>query len=191
MQNPVAGSAAVAQGMVYIGSLDGFLYALDAATGKRIWQFKTQEQPLSPHSLPARSLSALRRVSCMPCMPGQAIPSAFPHPRPSATPRCGQRTGLFPSGSQIYAVAADAREIPGNTSSNWSGRSSGSGNSRCLDRLPSLGAGGVFLPGNLPMGFSSPAVAPEAFYVGDTEGYLYARDALTGEGLWQFQAGSA
>jgi outer membrane protein assembly factor BamB len=48
MQNPISGSPAVAQGMVYIGSMDGFLYALDAATGKRLWQFKTLEQPLSP-----------------------------------------------------------------------------------------------------------------------------------------------
>ena len=38
---------------------------------------------------------------------------------------------------------------------------------------------------------SAPAVAPEAFYVGDTQGYLYARETLKGEALWQFKADGA
>jgi len=56
MQDSVAGSASVAQGMVYIGSMDGFLYALDAATGTLIWKFKTQEQALSPPAIDAGRL---------------------------------------------------------------------------------------------------------------------------------------
>ena len=34
-------SPAVAGGMIYIGSLDGRLYALDARTGQEKWSFKT------------------------------------------------------------------------------------------------------------------------------------------------------
>ena len=60
---------------------------------------------------------------------------------------------------------------PDNISSNYSGPSCGSGSSRCLARPASPAAGGVFPPGNLPVAIiSAPAVAPEAFYVGDTEG---------------------
>ena len=51
MQDPVAGSAAVAQGMVYIGSMDGFLYALDAATGKRSSGSSRLRNRPSPHPL--------------------------------------------------------------------------------------------------------------------------------------------
>ena len=49
---------------------------------------------------------------------------------------------------------------PGSINSNWSGHSSGSGNSQCLDRPASPAAGGVFLPGNLRMGFSLPQQWP-------------------------------
>ena len=49
-----------------------------------------------------------------------------------------------------------------------------------------------FSPRQLPRGIiSAPAVAPEALYVGDTNGHLYARDALMGDALWQFKAGGA
>src|SRR4026208_996825 len=38
---PIIGSPAVANGVVYIGSTDGNLYALDQETGKQKWKFKT------------------------------------------------------------------------------------------------------------------------------------------------------
>jgi len=39
---PIFGSAAVVGGVVYVGSDDGFLYALDEATGSLKWKFETQ-----------------------------------------------------------------------------------------------------------------------------------------------------
>ena len=38
-------SPAVSNGVVYIGSWDSYFYALDAATGKELWRFKTGEDP--------------------------------------------------------------------------------------------------------------------------------------------------
>ena len=38
---PVIGSPAIANGVVYIGSIDGNMYALDQETGKQKWKFKT------------------------------------------------------------------------------------------------------------------------------------------------------
>ncbi len=35
-------SPAVSNGFVYVGSLDGNLYAIDALTGKEKWQFRTR-----------------------------------------------------------------------------------------------------------------------------------------------------
>jgi eukaryotic-like serine/threonine-protein kinase len=38
---PIIGSPAMAGGVVYIGSTDGNLYAVDQQTGKQKWKFKT------------------------------------------------------------------------------------------------------------------------------------------------------
>ena len=38
---PIIGSPAIANGVVYIGSTDGNLYAVDQETGKQKWKFKT------------------------------------------------------------------------------------------------------------------------------------------------------
>lgn len=37
----IDGAAAIVKGVVYVGSLDGFLYALDLETGKEKWRFNT------------------------------------------------------------------------------------------------------------------------------------------------------
>jgi hypothetical protein len=38
---PIIGSPAIANGVVYIGSTDGNVYAVDQETGKQKWKFKT------------------------------------------------------------------------------------------------------------------------------------------------------
>ncbi len=195
MQNPVAGSAAVAQGIVYIGSLDGFLYALDAATGKRIWQFKTQEQPLSPPAFSAGTLlvsSTEGILYALHATTGYTRLRFRTRDRLQDSPVVANGLVYFPAGGQIYAVVADAREIPGQYllqlvwAQLWIWQFP-------VPRPPvQPGSRWRFSPWKPPHGIlSAPAVAAEAFYVGDTEGYLYARDARTGEGRWQFQAGSA
>jgi len=195
MQNPVAGSAAVAPGMVYIGSLDGFLYALDTATGKRIWQFKTQDQPLSPPAFSAGTLfvgSTEGILYALHARTGHTRLRFRTRDRLQDTPVVANGLVYFPSGGQLYAVAADAREFPGQYQLQlvwaqlWIWQFP-------VPRPPvQPGSRWRFSPWKPPHGLlSAPAVAAEAFYVGDAEGYLYARDALTGEGLWQFQAGGA
>lgn len=47
---PIRSSAALAQGALFFGSGDGYLYAVDAATGKERWRFKTGG---AVHSSPA------------------------------------------------------------------------------------------------------------------------------------------
>jgi len=195
MQNPVAGSAAVAQGMVYIGSLDGFLYALDAATGKRIWQFKTQAQPLSPPALSAGTLfisSTDGSLYALHARTGYTRLRFRTPDRLQDSPVVANGLVYFPAGGQLYAVAAEAREFPGQYQFQlvwaqlWMWQFP-------VPRPPGQPGGRWrFSPRQPPGGMlSAPAVAPEAFYVSDTEGYLYARETLTGKGLWQFKAGGA
>jgi outer membrane protein assembly factor BamB len=195
MQDGVSGSAAVAQGMVYIGSMDGFLYALDAATGKLIWQFKTQEQALSPPALDAGTLflsSTDGSLYALNARTGQTWLRFRTPERLQDSPVVANGLVYFPSGGQIYAVAADAREIPGQYQLKlvWA--------QLWLWQFPvprppgQPGSRWRFSPRQPTRGIiSAPAVSPEALYVGDTQGYLYAREALKGEALWQFKAGGA
>lgn len=192
MRDPVAGAAAVAQGLVYIGSTDGFLYALDAATGKLIWKFKTQEHPLSPPAIEAGTLflsSTDGSLYSLNARTGRSKLRFRTLDRLQDTPVLANGLVYFPSGGKLYAVAAGARELPGQYAltylwahfwmwgfplppppgqpgSRW----------RVSPRHP---AGKII---------SSPAMAPEALYVGDTHGVVYAREALQGKELWQFQA---
>jgi outer membrane protein assembly factor BamB len=40
-EGPIRGSAAIADGAIYFGSADGFLYALDKEDGDLRWKFQT------------------------------------------------------------------------------------------------------------------------------------------------------
>jgi outer membrane protein assembly factor BamB len=195
MHNPVSGSPTVAQGIVYIGSMDGFLYALDAATGKRLWQFKTEEQPLSPPAIAAGTVflsSTDGSLYSLNARTGQPRLRYRTPERLHDTPVVANGLVYFPSGGQIYAVDTRAREYPGQYKLQlvwaqlWIWQFP-------VPRPPGQPGGRWrFSPRQLPRGIiSAPAVAPEALYVGDVEGNLYARDALKGAELWQFQAGGA
>jgi eukaryotic-like serine/threonine-protein kinase len=195
MQDGVAGSASVAQGMVYIGSMDGFLYALDAATGTLIWKFKTQEQALSPPAIDAGTLflsSTDGSLYALRARTGQSWLRYRTPDRLHDSPVVANGLVYFPSGGRIFAVATDAYELPGQYQLTlvwaqfWLWQFP-------VPRPPGQPGGKWrFSPRQLPGGIvSAPAVAPEALYVGDTNGDFYARDALTGEALWQFKAGGA
>jgi outer membrane protein assembly factor BamB len=43
----VYSSPAVAGGVVYVGSYDGHVYALDAKTGERLWRYQTGDEVVS------------------------------------------------------------------------------------------------------------------------------------------------
>ena len=157
MQRPVAGSASVAQGMVYIGSMDGFLYALDAATGKLIWKFKTEEQALSPPAIDAGTLflsSTDGSLYALHARTGQSWLRFRTPDRLHDSPVVANGLVYFPSGGRYTLWRLMPMSSPGNTSSNSSGPSSGSGNSRCLGPLASPEASGASPLGNGPAGSS-------------------------------------
>ena len=55
---------AVWQGRVYVGALDGYLHAIDAATGRRIWKVDTlpERSPQHPYTLSAAPVIAGDRI---------------------------------------------------------------------------------------------------------------------------------
>lgn len=193
MQDPVAGAAAVAQGLVYIGSTDGFLYALDAATGKLIWKFKTQEQPLSPPAIAEGSLflsSTDGSLYSLNAKTGQSKLRFRTLDRLQDSPVVANDLVYFPSGGRLYAVAAGAREIPGQYALTYLWAHFWMWGFPLPPPPSQPGSRWRFSPRHTAGKIiSSPAVTPKALYVGDTRGILHAREALQGEELWQFQAG--
>jgi outer membrane protein assembly factor BamB len=192
-QNPIVGSAAVANGIVYMGSGDGFLYALDAANGRLIWKFKTRGYALSPPAIADGLLfvsSTEGGLYALRARTGQLRLRFHVPERLQDVPVIDNGLVYFPSGGQLYAVAARAREYPGQRQLNliWA--------QFWLWQVPGVPKPPVQPGGRWRFSYrgrprtilSAPAVAGETLYVGDLNGYLYARDARQATDLWQFKA---
>ena len=180
---------------MYIGSRDGFLYALDAATGRRFWKFKTQGYPLSPPAIADGTLfisSTEGVLYALHAKTGRLRLRFHVSKRLQDVPVVANGLIYFPSGGQLYAVEAHAREYPGQHQLNlmwaqfWLWQVPG------VPRPPGQSGGRWrFSHRNRPRTIlSAPAVARKMLYVGDLNGYLYARDAQLATDVWQFKAGS-
>ena len=186
---PNRGSATVHNGIVFIGSGDKHMYALDAATGKRLWRFKAGSVLYNPPALDDGVLYFLSEAnlysvnyrtgqSRMNFRVGRGI-SVFD------APVVAHGLVYMVSDWGILTAKAGIREIPGR----WS-----------IERMwRILWVKGFPVPDPPPQqGFnwrfstrerrtfirSAPAVTPEAFFVGDDGGFLYARDAKDATELW-------
>jgi outer membrane protein assembly factor BamB len=192
-QNPIVGSAVVSQGIMYLGSGDGFLYALDAANGKLIWKFKTRGYPLSPPAIADGLLFASSTeggLYVLHARTGQFRLRFHVPERLQDVPVVHNELVYFPSGGQLYAVETRAREYPGQRQFNlvWA--------QFWLWQVPGVPKPPVQPGGRWRFSYhhrprailSAPAVAQETLYVGDLNGYLYARDAQQATDIWQFQA---
>lgn len=195
-QGPITTSPLVSNGIVYFGSSDAFIYALDASNGNVIWKEEIQGQVRSSVALYDGKLFASDTEGNLHILNARTGQSRHRFRTPTlATSAPVPANGLvyFPSGGTLYAVDANAREIP------WAFQIKRVWTLFWVWRLPGIPSppaqkGGVWLftperqqsPGII----ASPAVTPEAFYVGDVKGNFYAGDAISGAKLWQFQSGA-
>ena len=189
----ITSSPVVAKGIVYSGSWDGSIYALDAATGDRIWRNETggrvRYQP-SIHDGLLVAAASDGKLHILNARTGQDR-FRFRTPRSgTASPAVADGMAYLPAAGTLYALDTTAKEIPG------------------LYQFKILWALGYAwqVPGVrrppaqqsslwrfAPEGSSSsivaaPAVAEGVIFLGDLQGNFYALDALTGMGLWRFQA---
>jgi eukaryotic-like serine/threonine-protein kinase len=179
-------SPAIADGMVYVGSNDGNLYAVDAATGAQKWLFKTAARiPSSPavwngavffasyddtfYAVDAKT-GALkwkfanggeRRFA------GKHLHGALPKSETMPDPYDFYLSSPAIAGGMVYF-------------------GSGDGNVYALDA-----ANGSlkwkFATGDVV--HSSPAIAGGTLYIGSWDSYLYALDTTTGKEKWRFKTG--
>lgn len=193
--SPFVGSAVVDQGIVYAAAQDGDIYAIDAESGRRIWKLDVGSSVVQPAAVYRGKVVA-----------GSSSGNVFVQSARTGDKRLRIRTGsllvqrpvigndriYLLSDGDLLAFDANARELPGQYPLNliWA--------QLWIWQLPvpsppaqpgfqwrvSLARGmGDFL--------ISPAVTPEALYLGSDLGGMYAIDPLNGEVVWQFQAPGA
>ena len=182
----VFSSPVVADGVVYVGSNDHFLYALDAAEGRELWKFQTGA---NVGSTPALANGSVYFLS----LDGYAY---------SLNARTGALQWKFQTAGEsrlnaagLYGLAPSREVIPDvwdfflSSPAVYDGIvyfGSGDHNVYALDaRTGKLRwkyqAGDVV--------HSSPAIANGVLYIGCWDGVLYALNAKTGKLVWKFATG--
>ena len=183
---PIVTSPAVVDGVVYIASLDGHMYALDQETGKEKWKFKSR---LPIASSPAIAGDTLYFVSSAGSLAALDIATGKPkwvfaveferrfeaknlHGYPSAAQTIPDAWDLFTSSPAV----ADGKVFFG----------SGDGNVYAVDATTGVA---LWKFPTKDVVHSSPAVAGGIVYIGGWDSYMYAIDVETGEAKWSFKAG--
>ncbi len=182
----VISSPAISAGVAYVGSLDGHLYAIDAATGRQKWTFAT-------HS----------RVTSSPAVDsGVVYFGSYDGNFYAVDAADGRLKWKFATGGERRFAA---KHLHGNEPANETMPDpfdfylsspalskgvvyfgSGDGNVYALDATS----------GTLKWKFhtqdvvhASPAISDGTVYVGSWDSYLYALDAATGAEKWRFKTG--
>lgn len=183
---PIVTSPAIADGVVYIASLSGHLYALDQATGKEKWNFKSS-RPIA--SSPAVADGTVYFVSSAGSL--AAIDAANGQPKwvyAIEYERKFEAQGLhgYPYPRQTIPDAWDTFTSSPAVAHGKVYFGSGDGNVYAIDAKTGI-LQWKFATGDVV--HASPAVAGNTVYVGSFDSQLYALDAETGQQRWAFQAG--
>ncbi len=183
---PIVTSPAIADGVVYIGALDGHLYAIDQETGKEKWNFKSR-MPIA--SSPAVIGDTLYFVSSAGSLAALDIKTGQPkwvyaieyerkfeaknlHGYPSATQTIPDAWDIFTSSPAV----ANGKVYFGGGDGNVYAVEAQTGT--LLWKFPTK-----------DVVHSSPAVVNNVVYIGSWDSYLYAIDADSGQEKWSFKSG--
>ena len=170
---PVVGgiisSPTVANGVVYVGSLDNSLYALDARSGTKLWSFATRD-----------AIRSLRYVihSSPAVANGVVYVGSLDNSLYALDARSGTKLWSFPTGDVIISSPTVADGVVYISSYDHSLYAL---DARSGTKLWSFATGSFIYSSP-----SSPAVANGVVYVGSDDGSLYALDAHSGRKLWNF-----
>lgn len=181
----IISSPAIADGTVYFGSNDGYLYALDIVTGKEKWKFGTGSAVRSSPAVGNKVVyigSADGNLYAVATKTGQEKWKFKTAGTIASSPAITD--GVVYIGSydgHLYAVNIKTGE------EKWkfkTGRGIKSSPARA-DVPPSPHDS----PELNPFVYSSPAIADGVVYFGSGDRYLYAVDIQTGVEKWKFQSG--
>ena len=202
---PVASSPIVADGVVYVGSGDSSLYALDAATGKVLWREdivgEVRAAPAVSDGL-VYAADNLGNLYVFDARTGQSKLRFRTEGNTKASPVIANGLAYFPSGGQVHAVDADAREIAGEYQFKqvwkqfWDWKVPG------VPRPPAQkGRMWLFDPDfafdratgrwSTTGVVATPSVTADSMYAGSFNGGFYGADAISGAETWRFAADGA
>jgi eukaryotic-like serine/threonine-protein kinase len=182
----IVASPAIADGVIYITSLDGRLFAIDQETGKEKWNFKSR-MPIA--SSPAVSGGTLYFVSSAGAL--AAIDVATGKPKwafATEFERKFEAKNLhgYPSPAQTIP---DAWDIWTSSPAVANGKvyfGSGDGNVYAVTADTGIE---LWKVQTKDVVHASPAVANNTVYIGSWDSTLYALNAETGDEKWTFKAG--
>jgi outer membrane protein assembly factor BamB len=182
----VISSPAVVDGVVYVGSTDGNLYAIDAGSGAEKWKFATKGWVVSSPAVDSGTVYFESYDSNLYAL--NAATGKLKWKFATA----GERHYI---GTHIHYLQPAAEAMPDpwdfylSSPSVWNGAvyfGSGDKNVYALD----ASTGSMkwkFQTGDVV--HSSPAIADGTLYIGSWDTYLYALDASTGKEKWRFKTG--
>lgn len=167
-KGPIRSSPAVSGGTLYIGSYDGSLYAVDAATGKGAWSFKTGEAVLST---PAVYKNAVYFGS----------KDGFVYALETAT---GKLIWKYEVGLSVLTSASVTDDLVfiGSMDGYLYAISRTDGTRQWRSQLYDVKYGGVY---------ASPAYQDGSVYYAGKNGYIYSTSAASGGRNWQHGTASA
>jgi len=183
---PIVTSPAIADGVVYIASLDGHLYAIDQETGKEKWNFKSS-RPIA--SSPAIDHGTLYVVSSVGALVALDVATGLPKWVFAAEyERKFEAKGLhgYPSPAQTIPDAWDLFTSSPAVANGKVFFGGGDGGVYAVDAASGL-LQWKFATHDVV--HASPAVAGNTIYIGSWDSYLYALDADTGQLKWSFKSG--
>ena len=183
---PIVASPAVAEGVVYIGSMDGYLYAVDQSTGKEKWKFKSS-MPIA--SSPAVAGGLLYFVSSAGSLAAIDVATGkIKWVLPTESERKFEAENLhgYPSPSQTIPDGYDLFMSSPAVDNGKVYFGSGDGNIYAADAQTGL-LQWKFATKDVV--HASPAVANHTVYVGSWDSYLYAIDSDSGQQKWAFKTG--
>src|SRR5512146_2888079 len=183
---PIVASPAIAGGVVYIGSLDGYLYAIDQESGKEKWKTKSRMPIASSAAISGQTVyfvSSAGALAALDIGDGK-IKWAFA----TEMERKFEAKNLhgYPSAAQTIP---DAWDVFTSSPAVVAGKvyfGSGDGNVYAVDAQNGA-LHWKFLTKDVV--HASPAVANNVVYIGSWDSHLYAIDAETGQQKWSFKAG--
>jgi outer membrane protein assembly factor BamB len=183
---PIVTSPAIADGVIYIASLSGHLFAIDQQTGKEKWKFKS--------SMPiASSPSIVDGILYFVSSGGALVALDIATGQPKWVYAIEYERRYEAKGLHGYPQAAqtipDAWDVFTSSPAVANGKvyfGSGDGNVYAVDAKSGI-LQWKFATGDVV--HASPAVAGGAIFVGGWDGVLYALDAESGAQKWAFQAG--
>lgn len=182
----VISSPAVANDTAYVGSTDGYLYAVDLATGAQKWKFKTDARIASSPAVEGGVVyfgSYDGKFYAVDAASGQLRwKFAIPGERRFAAKHLH---GVLPEG-ETMPDPFDCYLSSPVVSSGQVYFGSGDGNIYALDAVSGT-LHWKFQTGDVV--HASPALANGTLYVGSWDSYFYAIDAATGKEKWRFKTG--